>query len=141
MIVQLQIISTEGRDLGTFWVSSVEDVTKLCDRLRLERWQYDYLYRAFLQYRDDPPDVVEFASPETISFGNCCDDPRPRIGEASGRVFCATCRSYLDARPDPAQSGDKSGPSGPQATESGNRTSPQGAGSPGLGDDTEGDRT
>ena len=29
---------------------------------------------------------------------NCCDDPKPRILEANGRVFCGTCRRYLDSR-------------------------------------------
>lgn len=32
---------------------------------------------------------------------NCCDDPKPRILESNGRVFCGTCRRYLDAPSEP----------------------------------------
>jgi hypothetical protein len=28
--------------------------------------------------------------------GVCCDDPRPMILEKTGRMFCASCRRYLD---------------------------------------------
>jgi len=31
-----------------------------------------------------------------------CTDPRPRISEKSGRLFCATCRAYLTPRPESA---------------------------------------
>ena len=31
-----------------------------------------------------------------------CANPRVRISEHTGRVFCATCREYLDARPQEA---------------------------------------
>lgn len=27
----------------------------------------------------------------------CCPSPQPRIANRSGRVFCASCRQYLDA--------------------------------------------
>lgn len=45
---------------------------------------------------------------------NCCDDPKPRIGDSgpvAGRVFCGNCRRYLDSAPeplsdDPPESGD-----------------------------------
>jgi hypothetical protein len=36
--------------------------------------------------------------PPPIEAG-CCEDPRPRILTSSGRVFCASCRQYLDDRP------------------------------------------
>lgn len=35
---------------------------------------------------------------------NCCDDPKPRIGDSgpvAGRVFCGNCRRFLDSVPDP----------------------------------------
>lgn len=28
----------------------------------------------------------------------CCDDPRPRISDTTGRAFCGSCRRYLDGR-------------------------------------------
>lgn len=28
---------------------------------------------------------------------NCCEDPKPRIATRSGRMFCASCRTYLEA--------------------------------------------
>lgn len=39
---------------------------------------------------------------------SCCDDPRPRIGEATGRIFCSSCHTYLDSR------GPESTPSAPE---------------------------
>ena len=35
--------------------------------------------------------------------GSCCGDPKPRILETSGRLFCGSCRKYLDTRDSPAQ--------------------------------------
>lgn len=32
-----------------------------------------------------------------MGHGDTCLDPRPRINERNGRMFCATCRHYLDA--------------------------------------------
>lgn len=32
----------------------------------------------------------------------CCDDPRPRMLESNGRMFCGNCKAYLDRR-EPAQ--------------------------------------
>jgi len=29
----------------------------------------------------------------------CCANQSPRIAERTGRLFCANCRAYLDARP------------------------------------------
>lgn len=40
---------------------------------------------------------------------NCCDDPKPRIGDSgpvAGRVFCGNCRRYLDSAPDPLRDDD-----------------------------------
>ena len=28
----------------------------------------------------------------------CCDDPQPRIHEQSGRMFCRSCRRFLDVQ-------------------------------------------
>ena len=33
----------------------------------------------------------------------CCSDPKPRISETTGRMFCASCRRYLDVKPAPPQ--------------------------------------
>ena len=27
----------------------------------------------------------------------CCDNPAPRVLESSGRLFCGSCRRYLDS--------------------------------------------
>lgn len=37
-----------------------------------------------------------------VDLMSCCDDPKPRISDATGRVFCGSCRLYLDARPQEA---------------------------------------
>ena len=40
---------------------------------------------------------------------NCCDDPKPRIGDSgpvAGRVFCGNCRRYLDSVPAPLSDDD-----------------------------------
>lgn len=37
------------------------------------------------------------------SSGSCCDNPQPRILERSGRLFCGSCKRYLDRREEPAQ--------------------------------------
>lgn len=29
----------------------------------------------------------------------CCDDPRPRVSDVTGRFFCTSCRRYLDRNP------------------------------------------
>lgn len=51
------------------------------------------LGRAFADAAGD----LEEAGKEDIDWG-CCDEPRPRILEANGRLFCASCRLYLDRR-------------------------------------------
>lgn len=33
-----------------------------------------------------------------VDMMGCCDDPKPRISDATGRVFCGSCRRYLDGR-------------------------------------------
>ncbi len=34
-----------------------------------------------------------------LTYPECCDQPEPRIGEQTGRIFCASCRRYLDTPP------------------------------------------
>jgi hypothetical protein len=81
-------------------------------------------------YRDFAADSDEGrAAADDATFGNCCGDPKPRIGEQSGRVFCATCRRYLDARP-----ATPDGSSAPQVAEAGNRASLKAAAVQDLGD-------
>jgi hypothetical protein len=31
-----------------------------------------------------------------LTYPPCCDSPEPRIGNQTGRIFCASCRQYLD---------------------------------------------
>ena len=38
------------------------------------------------------------AGNKPLEYAPCCDDPQPRIGEQSGRIFCASCRRYLDSK-------------------------------------------
>jgi hypothetical protein len=30
-------------------------------------------------------------------MATCCDNPQPRVLESSGRLFCGSCRRYLDS--------------------------------------------
>lgn len=30
---------------------------------------------------------------------SCCANQSPRINERNGRIFCGSCRAYLDGRP------------------------------------------
>jgi hypothetical protein len=52
--------------------------------------------------------ILSLVPAETMAFteldGSCCDDPRPRVNERNGRMFCGSCKTYLDHRltvPDP----------------------------------------
>lgn len=36
----------------------------------------------------------------------CCPNPDPRILESNGRLFCHSCRRYLDAPPVEAQASE-----------------------------------
>jgi uncharacterized Zn finger protein (UPF0148 family) len=37
--------------------------------------------------------------PAELMSQTCCDDPSPRVGVKSGRMFCGNCRQYLDMPP------------------------------------------
>ena len=41
---------------------------------------------------DDQPKLEDFNV-------QCCNDPKPRISQASGRLFCGSCKRYLDTPP------------------------------------------
>ena len=44
--------------------------------------------------------------------GSCCDDPKPRVLERSGRMFCASCRRYLDRPAEQEEERDDGKPAG-----------------------------
>lgn len=138
--VELHVIDRHGRDHGVHEVWTVGDVTRLGEKLRVTRAEQEELYRVFLLQRnlpDGPPMVAELANSDADDDlrvgGACCDNVRPRIAETTGRVFCASCRKYLDA-----QDVLQNHASGQQAGKSGIVTSPQNPTSQGLGDEEEG---
>lgn len=49
----------------------------------------------------------EPAEEPDVEWG-CCDNPRPRILEANGRLFCRSCLLYLDAKREDGGASDDS---------------------------------
>jgi hypothetical protein len=54
------------------------------------------------------------------ALGSCCDDPRPRILHRTGRVFCGSCKRYLD-NPLKEDDHDDNGRDDDQARDTGQR--------------------
>lgn len=84
----------------------------------LEPWQREMAERIFrdnIAYNAHPRSGGQFIDPEAtmelksqarrrgppLDYPPCCDDPAPRIGDQTGRIFCASCRRYLDHREEP----------------------------------------
>lgn len=77
-------------------------------RERLEGLGYDEgspLYAAMLaRMRSErgwtPPPHDDLAKRPLDKQWSCCEDPQPRVLERNARLFCYSCRRYLDAQND-----------------------------------------
>jgi hypothetical protein len=69
--------------------------------------------RLQMEYTSQARKREQRAQIEPLDYVPCCDDPQPRIGEQSGRIFCATCRRYLDNAP-PLEEADDGDPTDDQ---------------------------
>lgn len=54
-------------------------------------------FRRFMDGLDAPQPAFASKLEVDIDWG-CCDEPDPRVHNATGRFFCANCRRWLDRR-------------------------------------------
>lgn len=87
-------VSVPGKFIGT--EALIADVPRRTDGL-FGRWSPTEGVR--------PPEERDPTPQEEFNM-QCCNDPKPRISQASGRLFCGSCKRYLDQAPKEENDGD-----------------------------------